>query len=141
MTTDTPEDNHQDDDEGPLDNAELFERSLEDELFNDTLSEGIDDKAHNVGRVYEAQGTAHIDVTAHDDGTKEIYESDDITPTWHDQGYWRCHTCGLRIKHEAIAFLHASDDAAEFVEHLPPAIRANVSELSRLNEFGTDSAD
>lgn len=138
-----PRDNRQStgNETNPLDDPAAFEDSLEEELFNETLSEGIDDKAHDVGRVYEARASASIKTFTYEDGSKEITESDDLTATWHDQGYWRCHTCGLKIKNKSVAFLHASDEATELVEHLPPAIRANISELSSLSEFAPDNSE
>lgn len=124
-----------DEEDSPLEDEDAFEESLENELFNETLSAGIDEESHHIGRIYVARASSSIETFIYEDGSKKISESNDLTPTWEDQGHWRCHTCGLKIKNKAVAFLHASDQAPELVEHLPPAIRANVAELSNLDEF------
>lgn len=119
----------------PLDDEDAFRQCLEKELFNETLAAGIDNEEHIVGRVYEARATAKISTFTYEDGTKKINESEDLSPSWVDQGHYECHTCGMKIDSKAIAFLHASDEAKEMVEDLPPAIRANVSELMSLDDF------
>jgi len=124
----------------PLDDEDAFRQCLEEELFNETLAAGIDNREHIVGRVYEARATANISTFTYEDGTKRIDESDDLSPTWEDQGHYMCHSCGMKIESKAIAFLHASDEAKKMVEHLPPAIRANVSELMSLDDFALEDS-
>lgn len=137
-----PRDDRESTDEpDPLEDEDAFEECLEQELFNEKLSAGIDNEEHDVGRIYEARASAKINPFIYEDGSKKINESNDLTPTWEDQGYYRCHTCGMQIENQAIAFLHASDQARELVEHLPPAIRANVSELANLDEFDDESPE
>jgi hypothetical protein len=125
----------------PLNDENAFEDRLKKELFNTTVAAGIDNEEHHVGRVYEAHATAKIRTHTYEDGSKRIHESDDLTPNWIDQEHYRCHTCGMKIQSRIIAFLHASEKAPELVEHLPPAVRANVSKLARLEDFYAEDSD
>lgn len=132
-----------DGEQNPLEDVEAFEQALREEVDGEALAAGIDDEEHYVGRVYRAETFAPIDTLAHEDGTKEIAEGDvggKDDPTWVDQGHYKCFDCKMVISSEVVAFLHGSDRAREFVEHLPPAVRADVSNLAELSEFTSKPA-
>lgn len=138
------EDSAEDDGEqNPLEDVEAFEEALREEMDRETLAAGIDGEEHYVGRIYRAETFAPIDTLAHEDGTKEVAEGEvgrKDDPNWVDQGHYKCYDCKMVIDSKVIAFLHASDRAPEFVEHLPPAIRADVSGVRDLTEFAPESA-
>lgn len=132
-----------DGEQSPLEDVESFEGALREETDSEALAAGIDDEEHYVGRVYRAETFAPIDTVAYEDGKKEIAEGDiggGDAPNWVDQGHYKCYDCEMVISSEVIAFLHGSDRAPEFVEHLPPAVRADVNALADLSEFTSETA-
>lgn len=131
-------DDREDEELDPFEDAEAFDAVLEEAVFNEKLSQGIDRDSHNVGRIYRAEASATLQTAVRDDGSKETRESNDLTAHWVDQGYYRCHTCELNIQNKAIAFIHASEHAPALVENLPPAVRADTSDMASLEEFSQD---